>query len=100
MTIDRQIELLKIERECVQRNHDGRCNRDCANCELVQIDTELLEMYDEVIKNYEMAAETMIQEDQKKAEQKEACKKAVKSLCDFIKKHQETILKAMENRWQ
>lgn len=60
MTINRQIELLKIERECVQRNHDGRCNRDCANCELVQIDTELLEMYDEVIKNYEMAMEEMI----------------------------------------
>lgn len=60
MTINRQIELLKIERECVQRNHDGSCNRDCANCDLVQIDTDLLEMYDEVITNYELALEAMI----------------------------------------
>ena len=60
MTINRQIELLKIERECVQRNHDEKCNRDCANCDLVQVDTDLLEMYDEVIKNYELALEAMI----------------------------------------
>jgi len=54
MDIKRKIELLKIERECVQRNSDGRCDRDCANCDLVQIDTDLLEMYDEVIKDYEL----------------------------------------------
>ena len=66
MTINRQIELLKIERECVQRNHDGRCDRDCANCELVQTDTELMEMYDEVIRNYEMAMEKTTEKEEPK----------------------------------
>lgn len=53
MTSKRILELLRIERECVQRNCDGRCDRDCANCELVQTDSDLLEMYNEVILAYE-----------------------------------------------
>lgn len=96
MTIDRQIELLKIERECVQRNHDGRCDRDCANCELVQIDTELLEMYDEVIKNYEMAREEMILLDQKKAK----CMAATKKLSEYFKKNRDTIQNQMMEYWR
>ena len=44
MPLERALELLKIERECISRANT--CNRDCANCELVQDDKELLEMYD------------------------------------------------------
>ena len=44
MTINRAIELLKIEKECIRRNADG-CDRNCADCDLVQEDRELLEMY-------------------------------------------------------
>lgn len=49
MTIQRMIELLEIEQECVKRNGCGECNRFCAECDLLQDDTELHEMYAEVI---------------------------------------------------
>lgn len=49
MTKDRALELLKIERECVLRNENG-CDRNCANCDLVQDTDELLEMYEFVLK--------------------------------------------------
>ena len=37
---------LRIERECVSRN----CDRDCANCDIVQERDWLLEVYDNAIK--------------------------------------------------
>lgn len=49
MTIQRMIELLKIEHECMLRGAHDDCDRDCANCELVQDDGELHEMYTNVI---------------------------------------------------
>lgn len=49
MTVERIIELLEIENECILRNASGECNRYCAECDLVQDDTELLEMYTEAI---------------------------------------------------
>ena len=42
------IDLLEIERACVETNADQRCDRDCANCNLVQDDKELIEMYTKV----------------------------------------------------
>lgn len=48
MTIDRMIELLKIEHECVLRNTHGDCDRQCDGCDLVQDDGELHEMYTDV----------------------------------------------------
>lgn len=45
MELTRAIELLEIERECVMRD----CNRDCANCDLVQDRDELVTMYNTVI---------------------------------------------------
>lgn len=50
MTLNRAIELLEIERECVSRNDGRSCDRDCGNCDLAQEADELLEMYDEAIK--------------------------------------------------
>ena len=47
MTLDRTIELLTIEKECVKRAKS--CDRNCAECELVQDDKELLRMYTRVI---------------------------------------------------
>lgn len=52
MELKRTLELLRIEHECVRRNGDG-CDRDCANCDLVQQDTELLDMYEGVIERLE-----------------------------------------------
>ena len=49
MTIDRMIELLKIERDCMLRAAHDDCDRNCADCELAQDDYELDEMYINVI---------------------------------------------------
>ena len=49
MTIDRMIELLEIEHECMLRASHDDCNRNCADCLIVQDDDELHEMYTNVI---------------------------------------------------
>lgn len=49
MTKERMIELIEIEHECMRRGAHSECDRDCANCELVQDDQELDEMYTVVI---------------------------------------------------
>lgn len=49
MTRQRMVELLEIEKEYVRRNACGECNRACHICDLLQDDTELHEMYEEVI---------------------------------------------------
>ena len=56
MKRDRIIELLECERQCILRNSDNSCNRDCVNCDLVQDTKELLAMYDivkKVVVSYE-----------------------------------------------
>lgn len=59
MKIDRVLELLKIERECVTRqspcNEKSKlCNRNCGECDIAQNDLELIMMYDFVISMVEM----------------------------------------------
>lgn len=49
MTIERMIELLEIEHECMLRGAHDNCDRKCADCELVQEDDELHEMYTNVV---------------------------------------------------
>ena len=49
MTIQRIIELLEIEHECMLRGAHNDCDRNCADCELVQNDGDLHEMYTDVI---------------------------------------------------
>ena len=49
MTIQRMLELLEIEHECMLRGSHDDCDRNCANCDLVQDDGELHEMYTDVI---------------------------------------------------
>ena len=49
MTTERMIELLEIEHECMLRGAHNECDRNCADCELVQDDDELHEMYTNVI---------------------------------------------------
>lgn len=46
MTIQRARELMTIERECVKQANT--CGRDCAKCDLVQDDKELLDAYETV----------------------------------------------------
>ena len=47
MTNERALELLKIERECIQRSY--KCDRKCEKCPLVQESDELFKMYTYVI---------------------------------------------------
>ena len=49
MTSKRMIELLETEHECMLRASHNDCDRNCENCELVQDDNELHEMYTNVI---------------------------------------------------
>ena len=49
MTIQRMLELLEIEHKCMLRGAHDDCDRNCADCELVQDDYELHEMYTDVI---------------------------------------------------
>ena len=49
MTIDRMIELLEIEHECMLRGSHNECDRKCECCELVQDDMDLHVMYTNVI---------------------------------------------------
>ena len=49
MTVQRMIELLEIEHECMLRGSHDDCDRNCADCELVQDDSDLHEMYTDVI---------------------------------------------------
>ena len=60
MDLTRALELLKIERECVKRQNNycgstmsDKCSRtwvgNCSECDLVQSDVDVLNMYDTVI---------------------------------------------------
>ena len=49
MKLERMIELLEIEHECMLRCAHNECNRECQNCDLVQDDLDLHEMYTNVI---------------------------------------------------
>ncbi len=49
MTKQEVLTGLHIERECVSRD----CNRDCANCDLVQERDWLLKVYDNAIRMLE-----------------------------------------------
>lgn len=53
MTVNRILELAKIEQECCKRNIDNECDRRCWNCDLVQEDNELMEFWNAIINHYE-----------------------------------------------
>jgi uncharacterized protein YecT (DUF1311 family) len=44
------IEILKTERACVERNINNQCDRECAKCDLLREDAEILQAYDNAIK--------------------------------------------------
>ena len=49
MNLQRKIELLEAERDCIRRRDEDPCDRKCADCDLVQDSEELLEMYNDLI---------------------------------------------------
>lgn len=46
MTIDEAIKVIQTEKECVSRK---QCDRDCAKCDLVMRDTEIINAYEMAI---------------------------------------------------
>ena len=56
MNARRILELLEYEHECVKRNCEGKCDRECGYCDLVQVDKDLLELYSTLIKEYRFKA--------------------------------------------
>lgn len=53
MNTDQILKVLKNERECIARQN-GKCDRNCAKCDLCLPDTEILEVYDFLINGYEL----------------------------------------------
>ena len=51
MNTEQILKVLKNERECIARQN-GKCDRNCAKCDLVLPDTEILEVYDFLIEAY------------------------------------------------
>lgn len=51
MNVDRALELMRIERECIMRAE--YCDRNCRECVLVQDAEELKDAFDYVIKMLE-----------------------------------------------
>ena len=53
MTIEEAELIMQNELDCVLRNEAGKCNRDCANCDLVLPTKDVILAYEMVIKNLE-----------------------------------------------
>lgn len=49
MTVQRVVELLRIELECIKRNNGSSCDRNCSQCDLVQDSQELIDYYETAI---------------------------------------------------
>lgn len=55
MTTDQILKVLRNERECIKRQN-GKCDRNCAKCDLCLPDNEILEVYDHLIAQLETTA--------------------------------------------
>lgn len=53
MNTDQILKVLKNERECIARQN-GKCDRNCKECDLCLPDDEILEVYDFLINGYEL----------------------------------------------
>ena len=49
MNEDKVVEILQNEMACVIRAETGRCNMDCARCDLVKPAEEIIEAYSQAI---------------------------------------------------
>lgn len=49
MDIQKAIDIIKTEAECVRRNDGKNCDRDCGKCDLLRDASEILEAYMVVI---------------------------------------------------
>ncbi len=90
MTIDRMIALLEIEHECMLRGSHVECDRHCENCDLVQDDSELHEMYTNVIA---LMKDKQRKEDDKTSEQARNHRKP----CTFCGGDSKLLIPELEN---
>ena len=56
MNTEQILKVLKNERECIARQGTEKCDRNCAKCDLCLPDTEILEVYDHLIRICEQEA--------------------------------------------
>lgn len=54
MNNEQILKVLKNERECITRQN-GKCDRNCKECDLCLPDDEILEVYDFLIEAYSIA---------------------------------------------
>lgn len=54
MNTEQILKVLKNERECIKRQGTAKCDRNCKECDLCLPDDEILEVYDFLIKGYEL----------------------------------------------
>lgn len=52
MKIKDVIDVIEKERECVRRNHECTCDRDCGKCDLLMETEKILDAYEDVIVTY------------------------------------------------
>lgn len=45
MNMNRVVEILRTEKECVERQDTPKCNRDCGNCDLLLPTEEVKQAY-------------------------------------------------------
>lgn len=57
MKSKRVLELALAERECCKRNIEGKCDRNCGKCDLVQDDKELMDFWDTLVGHYKKKLE-------------------------------------------
>ena len=49
MTIERIYNIIENEFACVIRNDAGKCNRDCANCDLLMDTNDIIKAYTDTL---------------------------------------------------
>ncbi len=52
VSIHQILDIMNTELNCIRRNIKG-CNRDCLNCDLLKPDTEIIAVYEYIIKYFE-----------------------------------------------
>lgn len=54
MNTEQILKVLKNERECINTESKGKCDYHCKNCQYRNSNTDKLEVYDFLIKGYEL----------------------------------------------
>ena len=100
MTTDQILKVLRNERECIKRQN-GKCDRNCARCDLCLPDNEILEVYDFLIAQLETTAIEVKLDEENKAKLIKLLRESQGNLvklpigeCGFIDKLPDGVIEA------